>query len=120
MQEPEDMKGVRAVRCAHHGRGSWGLEFPELLPVPGCFGKLTRLALASEVALGWWTNTESSALPQSCFMPGLPSLPAALAAPGAGRWLQELPWVLWAGTALWGGPGRAAVGKGQHWGCGTA
>lgn len=100
--------------CAHRGRGSRGLEFPELLPVPGCFGKLTRLALTSEVALGWWTNTESSAFPQSCFIPGLPSPSHS---PG---WLQELPGCFGKAQPLGEGQGRAAVGKVQPWCCGTA
>lgn len=67
------MKGVRGRGLCPPWQRLPGLEFPELLAVPACLGKLTRLASASEVALGWWTNTESSALPQSSFMPGLPS-----------------------------------------------
>lgn len=89
------MKGVGGR--AHRGTASWGLEFPELLPVLGCFGKLTRLALASEAALGWWTNTESSELLHP--WPAFP-LPQPWLIPGRADGCRSSLGLFWEGTTL--------------------
>lgn len=106
--------------CAHHGGGSQGLEFQELLPVPGCFGKLTRLTLASEVALGWGQTLRAllslRAVPSLACLP----LPTALARPGSGQMAAGAASGCFGKAQRLGeGRGRAAERKVEFWSCGT-
>lgn len=110
LQELEDVKRLKEL-CPPWQRLP-GAGIPRSAPLPGCFGKLTRLALASEVALGCWTNTESSAFPE-LFMPRLPSPSHS---PGSSQSRQM------AAGAASGVLGRHKLGRVRKvgfWSCGT-